>query len=84
MRDDDNRNRDPTVAIRASDNAISAGLQLYRPGIFSYAAHIVVDDLVELNQAQLNEISAEIEYANTKYEYLLRLSALNFQTGSLR
>jgi outer membrane protein len=40
--------------------------------------------IVELNQAQLNEISAEIEYANTKYEYLLRLSALNFQTGSLR
>jgi outer membrane protein len=40
--------------------------------------------IVELNQAQLNEISAEIEYANTKYEYLLRISALNFQTGSLR
>jgi outer membrane protein len=40
--------------------------------------------IVELNQAQLNEISAEIEYENTKYEYLLRLSALNFQTGSLR
>jgi outer membrane protein len=40
--------------------------------------------IVELNQAQLNEISAEIEYASTKYEYLLRLSALNFQTGSLR
>jgi len=39
--------------------------------------------IVELNQAQLDEISAEIEYANTKYEYLLRLSALNFQTGSL-
>jgi outer membrane protein len=39
--------------------------------------------IVELNQAQLNEISAEIEYANTKYEYLLRVSALNFQTGSL-
>lgn len=40
--------------------------------------------IVELNQAQLDEISAEIEYENTKYEYLLRLSALNFQTGSLR
>lgn len=40
--------------------------------------------IVELNQAQLNEISAEIEFADTKYEYLLRLSALNFQTGSLR
>lgn len=39
--------------------------------------------IVELNQAQLSEISAEIEYEDTKYEYLLRLSALNFQTGSL-
>lgn len=42
------------------------------------------NSIVELNQAQLEEISAEIEYENTKYEYLLRLSALNFQTGSLR
>ncbi len=40
--------------------------------------------IVELNQAQLNEIQAEIEYANTKYEYLLRRSALSFQTGTLR
>ena len=40
--------------------------------------------IVELNQAQLNKISAEITFANTKYEYLLRRSALNFQTGLLR
>jgi len=40
--------------------------------------------IVELNQAQLNKISAEISYANTKYEYLLQRSALNFQTGTLR
>jgi outer membrane protein len=40
--------------------------------------------IVELNQAQLNKISAEITYANTKYEYLLQRSALNFQTGALR
>lgn len=40
--------------------------------------------IVELNQAQLNRISAEIAYANTKYEYLLQRSALNFQTGALR
>jgi outer membrane protein len=43
-----------------------------------------VSSIVELNQAQLNEVSAEIEYENTKYEYLLRLSALHFQTGSLQ
>ncbi len=40
--------------------------------------------IVELNQAQLNQITAEIGYADTKYEYLLRLSALNFETGALR
>jgi len=40
--------------------------------------------IVELNQAQLNQISAEIAYANTKYEYLLRRSALDFEVGVLR
>jgi len=40
--------------------------------------------IVELNQAQLNQISAEITYANTKYEYLLRRSALDFELGTLR
>jgi outer membrane protein len=40
--------------------------------------------IVELNQAQLNKISAEITYATTRYEYLLQRSALNFQTGLLR
>jgi len=37
-----------------------------------------------LNQPQLNKISAEISYADTKYEYLMQRSALNFQTGMLR
>jgi outer membrane protein len=40
--------------------------------------------IVELNQAQLNKISAEIAYADTKYEYLLRRSALSYETGALR
>jgi outer membrane protein TolC len=39
---------------------------------------------VEVNQAQLNLLSAQIAYANTQYEYLLQRSALSFQTGSLR
>jgi outer membrane protein len=43
-----------------------------------------VSSIVELNQAQLNEIQAEITDAQTRYEYLLRRSALNFQTGQLR
>ena len=47
----------------------------YREGISS---------IVELNQAQLNEISAEIAFAGTQYEYLLQRSALSYQTGALR
>jgi outer membrane protein len=43
-----------------------------------------ISSIVELNQAELNEISAEIAYANTQYEYLLQRSALNYQTGALR
>jgi outer membrane protein len=43
-----------------------------------------VSSIVELNQAQLNKISAEIAVAETKYEYLLQRSALNYQTGALR
>ena len=43
-----------------------------------------ISSIVELNQAELNEISAQIAYANTQYEYLLQRSALNFQTGALR
>lgn len=43
-----------------------------------------ISSMVELNQAQLNQISAEISYASTQYEYLLQRSALNFQIGTLR
>jgi outer membrane protein len=43
-----------------------------------------VSSIVELNQAQLSKISAEIAFANTKYEYLLQRSALNYQTGGVR
>jgi outer membrane protein len=40
--------------------------------------------IVELNQAQLSKISAEISYADTNYEYLLQRSALDYQTGELK
>lgn len=43
-----------------------------------------ISSIVELNQAELNRVSAEISYANTRYEYLLQRSALAFQTGGLR
>ncbi|HZR16466.1 MAG TPA: TolC family protein [Verrucomicrobiae bacterium] len=43
-----------------------------------------ISSIVELNQAELNLISAEISYGDTRYEYLVQRSALSFQTGGLR
>jgi len=43
-----------------------------------------ISSIVEFNQAELNLISAQIAYANTRYEYLIQRSALSYQTGSLR
>ncbi|HWX21037.1 MAG TPA: TolC family protein [Candidatus Binatia bacterium] len=43
-----------------------------------------ISSIVEFNQAELNLISAQINYANTLYEYLVQRSALSFQTGALR
>jgi outer membrane protein len=40
--------------------------------------------IVELNEAQLNEMSAEIEAASAKYDYLFRLADLDYTTGTLR
>jgi outer membrane protein len=40
--------------------------------------------IVELNQAQLSETSAEIDAAGAKYEYLSRRSTLDYATGALR
>ncbi len=40
--------------------------------------------IVELNQAQLNQVSAEITAAGAKYEYLNRRAALAFVKGALR
>jgi len=40
--------------------------------------------IVELNQAQLSQVTAEIAAASAKYEYLSRRAALAFVTGALR
>src|ERR1035437_8362261 len=43
-----------------------------------------ISSIVEFNLAQLNLLSAQIAYADTQYEYLVRRSALDYQTGSLQ
>jgi len=40
--------------------------------------------IVELNQAQTSQISAEINAAGAKYEYFSRRTELDFTTGVLR
>jgi outer membrane protein len=40
--------------------------------------------IVEMNQAQLNQTSAEIAAASAKYEYLSRRAALSYAMGTLR
>lgn len=40
--------------------------------------------IVELNQAQFSQTSAEIEAASAKYEYLSRRSSLEYAIGALR
>jgi outer membrane protein len=42
-----------------------------------------ISSIVEFNLAELNLLSAQIAYADTQYEYLVRRSALDYQTGSL-
>jgi outer membrane protein len=42
-----------------------------------------ISSIVEFNQAELNQVSAEISYANTRYEYMIQQSALSFQTGTI-
>jgi outer membrane protein len=43
-----------------------------------------ISSIVEFDQAELNLISAQISYATTQYEYLVKRSALSFQTGTLQ
>lgn len=42
-----------------------------------------LSSIVELSQAQLAQISAEIQAANARYEYLMQRRILQFQTGVL-
>jgi outer membrane protein len=93
LRDQENQIiRDVRIAWLNSQNAfdrlrISAQLVKHASRSFDLAQARYqngASSIVELNQAQLNKISAEIAYANTKYEYLLRRSALNFASGILR
>jgi outer membrane protein len=58
----------------ASAQALSLAESRYNLGITS---------IVELNQAQLSAIDAEIVYSQARYRYLSALTALDYQVGTL-
>jgi outer membrane protein len=73
-----NAYRDLDVTTRLVDetrNALRLAQASYDNGLGS---------IVELNEAQLNETSAEIEAASAKYDYLAKRAGLDYATGALR
>lgn len=58
----------------AASQALSLAESRYNLGITS---------IVELNQAQLSAIDAEIAYSRAKYDYLIARTALDYQVGAL-
>lgn len=61
--------------VREADQALRLAQLRYNAGLGS---------IVELNQAQLSQTSAEIAAASAKYEYMARRAALDFAIGALR
>ncbi len=73
-----NAYRDLDVTARLVDearNALRLAQASYDNGLGS---------IVELNQAQLSETSAEIEAASAKYDYLAKRAELDYAAGALR
>ena len=60
--------------VSESKDALRLAQDRYNAGLGS---------IVELNEAQLNETSAEIEAANAVYTYLTRRAQLDFAAGLL-
>lgn len=61
--------------LDASSTAFDLADSLYAAGTSS---------IVEVSQADLQRLQAEIAYINARYQYRARLSILSYQTGSLK
>jgi outer membrane protein len=92
LRDEEARiTRDVQVAWLNANNAferlaITEQLRAQAAQAYSLAEaryKVGSSSVVELSQAQLNLTSSEINQTTTRYEYLLRRSMLDYQTGSL-
>ncbi len=60
--------------VNRANEALSLAQERYRLGLSS---------IVELSQAQLNVTVAQLETANAKYDYLIELATLSYQSGEL-
>ena len=69
------RRSEAFLRAQAADKDVHLAQARYDAGLGS---------IVELNQAQTSEISAEIDAAGAKYDYLSRRTELDFTVGALR
>jgi outer membrane protein len=73
------------TAFRRLDVAARLLEQARRSGRLAQARYnLGLASIVELNQAQLNQTSAEIGSATARYDYQIRRAMLDFQAGILR
>ena len=90
--EENNAVRDTRIAWLSAVNARERVVITERLLTQARKAHVLADaryeagssSFVELSQAQLDLVSAEIGLANSRYEYLLRRSILEYRTGALR
>ena len=61
--------------LSRANEALALAEERYRLGLSS---------IVELSQSQLNVTIAELENANSRYEYLIQRAVLSYQSGQLR
>lgn len=67
-----------TVAARLLEHGVRAH------GLAEARFKVGSSSFVELGQAELARVAAEIGHANARFEYLLRRTLLDYQTGALR
>ena len=68
---------------RTSGSPASAGRASQALKLAESRYNLGITSIVELNQAQLSAIDAEIAYSRAKYGYLASLDILNYQVGAL-
>jgi outer membrane protein len=69
-------------AIAVSEQLLKSAQEAFQLAQSRY--HVGASSIVELSQADLQEIQAEITAATSRFDYQVRRRALDFQTGTLK